>query len=126
VTYGDNTGYGKTLSDALTDLQTPGDVGASIDTSGGSTTPPPTSTSTTPPPGGSTSTTSAPPPSKSIDQLLSELQQAYAALNAAYNSHDQSKIGAAQAKVNEIAGELAAAQKSSSSTAPKPTPSPSR
>jgi uncharacterized membrane protein (UPF0182 family) len=127
VTYGDNTGYGKTLADALQDLQTPGEVGASIDTgNGGSTqTPPPTSTSSTPS-GSHSSTTTAPPPGKSIDQLIKQLSTAQANLNRAYDTHDPTQIADAQAAVNAIVEQLVAAGAGHSphSATPRPSPTP--
>ena len=121
VTYGTNKGYAETLDKALADLQTPGDVGASIDTgnSGGG----PTS-SPSPEPTGSGSSGSAPPPSRNIDQLLSDLARAQADLNNAYDSHDPTQIADAQAAVNAIVQRLVEARgaSSSSSSAPSPTP----
>jgi len=126
VTYGDNTGYGKTLDDALADLQTPGGVGASIDDTGtgntgngGSTTPPPN-------PGTSNSASNEP-------QLLQSLANARQRLNAAYDAHDPIAIARAQADIDSLLQQLLAVKSvtpsspttsSSSSTAPKPTSSP--
>ncbi len=115
VTYGDNKGYGATLTDALDDLQTPGNVGASIDqgTSGGGTTTPttPSTSKSSTPTTGSTSTAPA-----SQQELLNQLQTARNDLNAAYDAHDPVAIAKAQAKIDGIVDQL---------LTPSPTPNPS-
>ncbi|MDT4940416.1 MAG: uncharacterized protein QOJ34_505 [Pseudonocardiales bacterium] len=119
VTYGTNKGYAETLDKALADLQTPGDVGASIDTTGG-TVPPPS-----PVPTGSSSSgsgsSSPPPPNATIDQLLAQLATAQANLNAAYDTHDPGKIADAQAARDAIVARLIDAQPT-----PSPTPGPTK
>ncbi len=106
MVYGDRIGYGASLADALTDFLPGHQTGQTLATinNGGSgpttspttgTTPPPTSGSSSP-----TTTTTTPPPAGSV--TLTELTQAEAGLQAALKSGDYEKIGAAQAKVNEL------------------------
>jgi uncharacterized membrane protein (UPF0182 family) len=122
VTYGSNKGYAATLADALADLQTPGNVGASLNenstvgSGGTSSTPPPPPVS----PGGTPT---------SEGQLLQALADARAALNSAYDSHDQVTIARAQARVDILVQQLldfksvSASAPSSSSSSPSPSPS---
>ena len=120
VTYGDNTGYGKTLSDALQDLQTPGDVGASIDTGTGGTTtqtPPPTSPSNS-----GSATTTAPPVPSSVSQILNDLDSAFADLQAAYRTGDPVKIGQAEARIKQLAAQYQQVRGQSSGATPTPAP----
>jgi uncharacterized membrane protein (UPF0182 family) len=127
VTYGNNKGYGETLEAALEDLQTKCCVGASIEA--GQT--------------GSTGSTNTPPPTQPSGsptnerELLQSLADARAALNSAYDSHDQVAIARAQARLDTLVQELldlksvapatggssGSSSGSSSSSAPSPQPS---
>jgi uncharacterized membrane protein (UPF0182 family) len=134
VTYGDKVGYGATLGDALDDIRLNRPAGASIgalgSTNGAGNT---GNTSTAPNPSASNSATSSapssstsPPPSKSslpptINGLLSQLSQADAALNAAYDTHDPVKIAAAQAKEQQIVDQLLKLRTSSAAPTAKPS-----
>jgi uncharacterized membrane protein (UPF0182 family) len=122
VTYGNNIGYGSTLANALSDFKPGHTVGQTLKSFGGSTTTTPggsTGTPSSPPPTGSSSSSSPPPVSGSgtVSQLLAELSQAVTDRNAAYDSHDATRIAEAEAKVQNIADQLVAAQ----SKAPTPT-----
>ena len=101
--YGEKKGYGPTLSDALANLDDTfvgRNIGTGATGGGNTTTPPPTSpapSGSTSPSGGATS-----PANPTLPQLLTQLDQAYSALTAAYASGDPSKISAAQGKVLDL------------------------
>jgi uncharacterized protein len=122
VTYGDNKGYGATLIDALDDLDTPGNVGASIDQNqtGGNQSASPTPTNS----GGSGSSTSTRPPA-SVRDVLDQLDAAFADLDAAYKSGDPVKIGQAEAEIKRLSARYQELRTggASSSGAPSATPS---
>jgi uncharacterized protein len=122
VTYGDNKGYGATLIDALDDLDTPGNVGASIDQNqtGGNQSTSPTPTNS----GGSGSSTSTRPPA-SVRDVLDQLDAAFADLDAAYKSGDPVKIGQAEAEIKRLSARYQELRTggASSSGAPSATPS---
>jgi uncharacterized membrane protein (UPF0182 family) len=125
VSYGNNLGFGATLADALSDFEPGKTLGHTLNTPGtgiqnGSGSGSPTSTPTQP--SGSNSSSAHPPPSTSVDQLLDELATAQANLNAAYDTHDAAKIGAAQAARDAIVEQLIAAGASNSPSAPAPSP----
>lgn len=133
VTYGNEKGYAATLEEALADLKDGGSIGASIQagqtTSDGkkpaspsgtpSNTPSSTPPSSTPP--STPPATSAPP--ATVDGLLARLDQARSQLNAAYDSHDPTKIATAQAKYNRLVDQLLAAHSSADkSSSPRGSP----
>jgi uncharacterized protein len=125
VTYGDNKGYGKTLSGALEDLQTPGNVGASVEqgqTGGNATTIPTTSsTSPTSTSSGTTSSTTPPLPA-SVTQVLEQLDTAFADLSTAYQSGDPVKIGEAEAEIKRLSERYQELRSSSPApSSPSPT-----
>lgn len=129
VSYGDRIGYGATLADALSDLQ-PGHVtgqtlaiGSTNPGSPGAPTSTPTGTS--PPPTGSSSRSSsgATPPAASQQVLLGQIDDAFSQLQAAYRSGDFAKIGAAQARVQQLVNEYESRFGAKGSTSPPATPS---
>jgi len=123
VSYGNNLGFGATLSDALSDFAPGNSLGHTLGNTPGSSPPTQTPSGTpTQPPSGSGSTT-APPGNASINDLLTQLAAAQASLNAAYDTHDPSKIATAQANRDAIVERLIAADKASSPGKPTPTPS---
>jgi uncharacterized protein len=136
VTYGDKIGYGATLADALDDIRLGRSTGASIGALGqttgagdtkGTPTPSPSGTaSSSPAPSTSASSTPASGSSGSVEQLLTQLDQAVTARNAAYDSHDADRIAAAEAKVQKIADQLVRAKSASASPSSTPKPSPSK
>jgi uncharacterized membrane protein (UPF0182 family) len=123
---GNRIGYSDTLENALKELRDQLKPGTLLLGQNGGVGSPTGSTSPPPPPSGSStssSTTHGPPTSKTIDQLLKDLATAQADLNAAYDTHDASKIANAQAAVDSIVTQLVAAQHTKT---PTPTPTPSR
>ena len=134
VSYGDLIGYGTSVSDAISRLSPAGQV-PSIRGSGG-TIPPSTSPPASPSssPTGSAGQSPTPVPSQ-VNQILSQLDQAFIALQDAYKSGDFAKIGQAQANVQRLtelylrARSLAPSSSPSSSpsrtASPKPSSSPS-
>jgi hypothetical protein len=128
VTYGNTIGYESSLAGALADIKAgPGHEGQSIQTGQVSTPPGGNSSSPTPTPTNtptSRNTSTAPPANATVDQLLTQLVTAYQDLNAAYDSHDQTRIQAATAHVLDLDRQLAAlhAPAAPSSPTPKPTP----
>ena len=134
VTYGDQVGYGATLSAALDDIELGRPAGSSIQLgqttgNGGSkpsTSPSSSSSSSSAPPSTSTSTPRPPvsgathPPT--LTQLIDQLSTANAALQAAYDTKDPVKIAQAQQRVDQIVAQILAQH----SSAPKPSASPSK
>jgi uncharacterized membrane protein (UPF0182 family) len=108
VSYGDEVGYGSSVSDALTHLAPAGQVpplrsavgGGAPTTNPTSSSPPPSSSSGKPPPNQSSSP-SAPPPSNA-QAVLNQLNAAFNKLSDAYKSGDLAKIGTAQADVQRL------------------------
>jgi uncharacterized membrane protein (UPF0182 family) len=127
VVYGYNqVGYGPTLSDALANLNDPF-VGRNLTgtTSIGGTTTTPTTTPTTSPSTSPSSSTTSP---SSVDQVLNELDQAFAALQKAYASGDPVQVGQAEARIKALSQQYLSLRGSStpSSTAtstPRSSPS---
>jgi uncharacterized membrane protein (UPF0182 family) len=123
VTYGNTIGYEQTLDEALTDVKDgPSHEGQFIQNPGQTTTNPsgPSSTPTAP----SSSASSSPPPSGgSLASLLNQLVQAQQNLNAAYDTHDATKIADAQAKEQDIINEIVALHSQTASPSPTPTAS---
>lgn len=117
VYYGakDAIGYGTTLDDALADIVDGRSPGASIDvgqapssTKTGGATKSPTSSASAPassasstPTSGSSSTPTAGQPTTEA-QAVAQLRTAQAQLNAAYDSHDPTKIAAATKKLQDL------------------------
>jgi hypothetical protein len=128
VTYGNTIGYESSLAGALADIKAgPGHEGQSIQTGQVTTAPGGNSSSPTPTPTNtptSRNTSTAPPANATVDQLLTQLATAYQDLNAAYDSHDQTKIQAATAHVLDLDRQLAALHTPAPS--PKPTPTPTK
>jgi uncharacterized protein len=123
VSYGNNLGFGATLADALSDFKPGNTLGHTLPSTPGGPSPSQSPTTSPTPSGGSTSTAHGPPPSTSIDQLLKDLATAQANLNAAYDTHDATKIADAQARVNSLVAQLVAAQQTKP---PPPAPTPTR
>jgi hypothetical protein len=131
VTYGNNIGYGSTLENALSDFKPGHTVGETLKNFGGSTTTPGGGTTGTPTPTASpskssSSSSSSPPasgPSGTVNQLLTQLDQAVTERNAAYDSHDADRIAAAEAKVQKIAEQLVHARSATPSSTPRASPS---
>jgi uncharacterized membrane protein (UPF0182 family) len=125
VAYGDQIGYGSSVSDALTHLSPVGQVpplrtsstpGGTLPTSSPSaspSTPPKTSPAPTP------STT--PPASGGADAVLRQLDAAFTELQNAYKSGDLARIGDAEAKVQRLTKQYLSLRGS-----PTPTPSATR
>jgi hypothetical protein len=126
VSYGNNLGFGETLSNALSDFEpnatlghtlgiAPGSGGGSSSGGGSgggsSSTPTPTPGKTTTPP--------ATPPS--LNTLLQQLSAAKTALDAAYDTKDQSKIGQAEQNEQAIIDQILALQSPSATPSPKRT-----
>ena len=126
VAYGDQLGYGSSVSDALTHLAPVGQVPPLRSAaSPGSTLPsstPPTSTPTTRPSTSPPSSTT-PPPAAGADAVLKQLDAAFTELQNAYKSGDLARIGEAQAAVQRLTKEYLALRGSATAT---PTPSPTR
>ncbi len=135
VVYGDKIGYSTTLALALTDFLPGHTTGQTLPKNGGASSGGNTGTgSTSPTPTPTTSSGSTPPTNQTLQQLVQQLDQAYAALTAAYQSGDPSKISAAQGVVLDLVRQLSALQAASSApapssspaaTSPKPSPTPS-
>jgi uncharacterized membrane protein (UPF0182 family) len=131
VSYGNNLGYGATLQDALSDFLPGHHLGQTLgitEGSGAGASGSGSGTSSAPPssPAPSKSASSSPPStgsSASVDQLLTQLDQAVNDRNAAYDSHDADRIAAAEAKVQKIADQLVRAR---ASAAPSAKASPSK
>ncbi len=125
VTYGDKIGYGATLEDALQDIRDGRATGSSLnnlgETSGTDSGKPGSTASKSPTP--STSASNAPTsPSTSpstpanpggsgqpstVPQVLTQLDQARANLNKAYDTHDPVKIGQAQKRIDDLLDDYA-------------------
>ena len=132
VAYGDKIGYDDSLSGALANLSHPpvgsllglnsnGQQGTGSGTSPSSSPSPTTSSSSSPP--ASTSPTSAPPIAPTTatpgeNQILTEVNTAFAQLQAAYKSGDPAKIGAAQTKFAQL---VQAYQKARASASASPS-----
>ena len=125
VAYGDQLGYGSSVSDALTHLAPVGQVpplrtaaspGGTVPSSTPTPTPTPTRPSTSPP-------SSTAPPAAGADTVLKQLDAAFTELQNAYKSGDLARIGEAQAKVQRLTQEYIALRGSATAT---PTPSPTR
>ncbi len=127
VNYGDEIGYGSSVSDALTHLAPYGQV-PPLRTSATGGVPPVSSTSPTPSPTSTSPTpsSSSPPSTPSgIDTVLRQLNDAFDRLQAAYKSGDLAAIGAAQADVQKYTSEyLNLRDKSSSTPTRSGSPSP--
>jgi uncharacterized protein len=127
VAYGDQLGYGSSVSDALTHLAPVGQVpplrsaaspGVTVPSSTSpSATPSPTRPSTSPP------SSTAPPPAAGVDTVLKQLDAAFTELQNAYKSGDLARIGEAQGEVQRLTKEYLAARASATAT---PAPSPTR
>ena len=123
VAYGDQLGYGSSVSDALTHLAPVGQVpplrssasGNTLPSSTPTPTPTPTRPSTSPP------SSTAPPPAAGADAVLKQLDAAFTELQNAYKSGDLARIGKAQADVQRLTQEYLALRGSATAT---PTPSP--
>jgi hypothetical protein len=112
VSYGGMIGYGATLADALSDLQPGHSTGQTITLGSTTTAPGGTSTGTSPPASSSSATSTSSPtghptttPSgvpTSQAALLAQLNQALAALQAAYRSGDFTTIGQDTARVQQL------------------------
>jgi uncharacterized membrane protein (UPF0182 family) len=128
VTYGDKIGYGATLSDALKDITSGRVAGTSLQvgqtTGNGPSSPSGTPTST-PTGSGTPSGSSSSAPPASVNAILAELDQAVTARNAAYDTHDPTKIAQAEANVQTLVDQLLAARASSSPSSPTSSPKPS-
>jgi hypothetical protein len=124
VVYGNKIGYGTNLSDALSDFEPGHHTGQTLQLSGastgtgspgtggtGSTTPPPSQSSGSPGPGGSVT--------------LSQIDQAILELQAAYQTGDPAKVGAAEAKLQQLI-EKYKTSASPTHSSPTPSRSPSR
>ena len=128
VVYGDRIGYGASLADALSDFlpgHSTGQTLANINNGNGNNNGSPTTTPTTgstPPP--SSSGSSTPPPTTTPGSVtVTELGQAEAALQAALKSGDYERIGAAQARLNELLQQYLEQNPPSSAGSPSPSPS---
>jgi hypothetical protein len=128
VAYGDKIGYGANLADALANLSR-GSVGASLidGSSGGQSSSPAPSTS---PSATSSSSTqpSSPPVTGSQAQVVQQLNDALAKLQAAYRSGDFTAIGQAQTEVQRLTTAYLKGQSATPSkppAAPSPSSSPS-
>jgi uncharacterized membrane protein (UPF0182 family) len=126
VAYGDQLGYGSSVSDALTHLSPVGQVpplrsaaspGGTVPSPSTTPTPTPTKPSTAPP------SSTAPPASGGADAVLKQLDAAFTELQNAYKSGDLARIGEAQASVQRLTKEYLALRGSATAT---PTPSPTR
>jgi uncharacterized membrane protein (UPF0182 family) len=132
VAYGDKIGYAANLSDALLNLSQ-STVGESLTTTNG-TTPSVTPTTSAPAPSGSATPTAPATGAATIDSVLSQLDAAFSALQAAYKSGNLATIGADEAKVQALTAQYLALRGSATATptgsastpsTPTPTPSPS-
>ncbi|WP_234971369.1 UPF0182 family membrane protein [Jatrophihabitans endophyticus] len=138
ISFDGKVGFGATVEDALTDIRQNVRAGTTTGTDDGTTpsgTPTPGSSPSTSPstsPSGSPSSGSATTPStRDIAGLAQQARAAKSALDEAYASKDQARIGAAQAKYNKATDQLLAAiarsaSASSSTSKAAPTSSPSR
>jgi uncharacterized membrane protein (UPF0182 family) len=122
--YGDKIGYGTSLDSALSDFLPGHSTGQTLATVNSNPTGPtttPTSGATPPPSSTSSSptTTTTPPPAGTV--TVTELTQAEAALQAALKSGDYEKIGAAQAKVNELLQQYLEQNPPATSSSPSPS-----
>ncbi len=137
--YGDQVGYGATLTDALSDFLPGHHTGQTLPGAGGSTvtpvTPspsssaPPSSPSSSPP---SSTTTTAP----NVDSILAQLDTAFQQLQDAYKTGDPVKVGQAEAKIQQLTNEYlslrgtpppaSGSPSTSASKTPSRTPSPTK
>jgi uncharacterized membrane protein (UPF0182 family) len=130
VAYGDKIGYGINLSSALQNLSQTvvgQDIGQ-ISTSAPPSSSPPASTPPASTPAPSTSAPSSPTavPPTDVAGILTQLDSAFARLQAAYKSGDFQAIGQAQADVQRLSNAyLKARSASPAPTTPKPSSSPS-
>jgi uncharacterized membrane protein (UPF0182 family) len=122
VAYGDQLGYGSSVTDALTHLSPVGQVpplrsapGGAVPTPSATPSPTPTRPRTSPPP-----STASPPASGGVDVVLKQLDAAFTELQNAYKSGDLAKIGEAQAEVQRLTKEYLALRGPATAT---PTPS---
>ncbi len=119
VSYGGNVGFADNLTDALSDLQPGHHTGQTVDNGDTGV---PTTTPTTPPASsGSSGSPTTTPTQATVNQLLVQLDQAVTARNAAYDTHDPTKIAAAQAKVDRLVDELVQRASVAATPTPKPT-----
>jgi uncharacterized membrane protein (UPF0182 family) len=128
VAYGDQLGYGSSVSDALSHLSPVGQVPPlrSAASPGGTVPSPsatPTPTQTKPPSSSARPPSTSPPASANADTVLRQLDTAFTELQNAYKSGDLARIGQAQADVQRLTKEYLALRGSASAT---PTPSPTR
>jgi uncharacterized membrane protein (UPF0182 family) len=126
VSYGGKLGYAATLSQALSDLLPGHQTGQTLDTIGGGASTSPGSSTSTPTSTPSGSSSSSPPVTTvpTQQQQLAALDQAYADLQTAVKSGDFARIGAAQAKVNNLLQAYLA--KYGPTQTPTPTPTKSK
>lgn len=122
VAYGDQLGYGSSVTDALTHLSPVGQVpplrsapGGAVPTPSATPSPTPTRPRTSPPP-----STASPPASGGVDVVLKQLDAAFTDLQNAYKSGDLARIGEAQAEVQRLTKEYLALRGPATAT---PTPS---
>jgi uncharacterized membrane protein (UPF0182 family) len=123
VAYGDQLGYGSSVSDALTHLAPVGQVPPLRSSASGNTLPSSTPTPTPTRPSTSPPSSIAPPPAAGADAVLKQLDAAFTELQNAYKSGDLARIGKAQADVQRLTQEYLALRGSATAT---PTPSPTR
>jgi len=121
VYYGGQIGYGTTLSNAMSDLQPGHSTGESINlpgSSNGNPTSTPSATPTATPTGTPSGSSSAP---SSKDALLAQINATLNDLQSAYKAGDFQRIGADQAKLQQLLQ-----QYESKYGSPSPTPSATR
>jgi len=128
VVYGNKIGYGADLAAALSDFEPGHHTGQTLALSGGGngSTGSGGGTSSSPPTGTPSSSRSTPASGTGGSVTLAQIDQAILDLQAAYQTGDPAKVGAAEAKLQQLIEKYKVTSTPSSGTSKPGSPTPSR